>query len=707
MASDGPSQENRLIQVSITLKGDDPKKKRFLDEKLLLESFTGQEGISMPFHFDLVLRSLDPAIRFDDVINRPATIKMLLPDAKVRFIDGIISTFTELDQTLFTPPGQAQPQAINLTCYQATLVPKLWILTRNHDCRIFQNRTVPSIIKAILKENGVDFIDDRMNNPPQTPNPYQPREYCVQYSETDFDFISRLMEEEGIFYFFIHEDGKHTLVLADDPSQFKQNPLEPKAVYRPGADPKTALEAVTAWNVVEEVRPDKYELRDFNFKDPRVDLSVRTQTGDDASLEIYDFPGEYEDVDRGVHLVGTRMEEIESSKTVINGASRCQGLLPGFFFTLDEHFRPDFNKRRYVPTSIFHVAKQGSNFRSSIFDGSCDFVYTNTFTCIPFSTLVNGQEVLARFRSPRTTQLPIISSVQTAIVVGSKDKPKDQEILTDKFGRVKVRFHWDRRKQNQPNPDDDPLGDCPGDCSCFVRVAQPWTGTGWGHQWIPRIGQEVVVTFLEGNPDRPLITGMVYNGINPPPFSPVDHPTQSGIKTRSTPKGTKDNFNVIRFEDKKGHEQLWIHAENAMLESVEGSQTITVGGNRSITTGGVDKDGNKHGDVKELVFGNHNLHVKSDDRIKIEGDSHLHVQGKADATYDSDLTLKAGGKCVILADQIQLQGTTKVVLMAGSSSIVIDASGVTVLGSPLINLNSPGAPPAPEIDPLIVDPEDP
>jgi type VI secretion system secreted protein VgrG len=221
------------------------------------------------------------------------------------------------------------------------------------------------------------------------------------------------------------------------------------------------------------------------------------------------------------------------------------------------------------------------------------------------------------------------------------------------------------------------------------------------------VGQEVIVSFLEGDPDRPIITGRVYNAEQMPPYKLPDNQTQSGVKSHSSKGGTADNFNEIRLEDKKGSEDLLIHAERTMHNSVEASQFITVGGDRHITTGGVDKDGNKLGDVKELVFKNHNLHVKTDDRIKIEGKSDLHVQGQANTTYDKDLVQSITGKCVIVADTIQLQGNTKIVLMAGSSSIVIDASGVTVLGAPFINLNTPGAPPAPEIAPPAVDPDDP
>jgi type VI secretion system secreted protein VgrG len=700
MASDKDySQENRLIQISVSMTGDDPNKVMFgPGEKLLLERFFGQEGVSIPFHFDLVLRSLDAAIHFKDVIAKAATIKMLCPRGQVRYINGIINSFTELGQE-----G-------DLITYQATLSPQLWTLTRNYDCRIYQNRDVRQIILSTLQENGVIFVDDRL-----TPTRYQTREYCVQYNETDFDFISRLMEEEGIFYFFVHEETKHTLVLADNPSAFAKNPIivpddqgDPAAWYGMGQMKDVFDDSINFWNVGQEVQPQIWIQRDYNFKQPGFDLTLTSQTGKDETLEVYEYPGLYDSKARGQQLTDVKMEQVETAQTVITGGSTYTSLLPGFFFKLTHHFRSDFNST-FVPTSIYHIANQGTNFRSSADEGKCELHYNNTFTCVPSAT---------RFRPPQTVMQPNISSTQTAIVVGRKDTPPDEEIYADEFGRVKVRFFWDRRKQNQSPNEEDPKQQCPGDCSCWVRVAQPWTGNGWGHQWIPRIGQEVVVTFLEGNPDRPLITGCVYNGDNMWPFTDDKKnilTTQSGVKTHSSPKGTSDNYSVIRFEDKKGKEDLLIHAERTMHNSVEasqfvsvgGAQFITVGGDRHITTGGVDKHGNKVGDLKELVFKNRNLHVKTDDRVKIEGASHLHVMDDADATYDKDLVVAVNKKCVILADTIQLQGTTKIVLMAGSSSIVIDASGVTITGVPEINLNTPGTPPPAEIIPLTVDPDDP
>jgi len=684
-----PSQDNRLIQISVALKSDNPSKVKFsADEKLMLQSFMGQEGISIPFHFDLVLRSADPNIKFGDAVGQIATIKVLCAGQHVRYINGILSAFTMCGQDH------------DLTMYQATLVPKLWLLTRNYDCRIFQNLDARRIILKTLKENQISVASQLAADKYD-----KTRDYCVQYNETDFDFISRLMEEEGIFYFFTHDENQHHMVLADSPAWFPPNKLlvpqgqaDPVARYHQGDMTGVFDSSITVWNAGAEVQPQAWVQRDYNFKQPGLDLTATASTGQDPTLEVYAYPGLYETKARGKTLTDVKMEQVETAGLVVSGGSTYHGMVPGFYFTLQEHFRADLNGKQYIPTSVYHIANQGMNFNSSEKDAQCDYYYNNTFFCILSTT---------KFRPPQTILPPTIPSTQTAKVVGRKEKPQDEEIYVDEFGRVKVRFFWDRRKQNQPEDADDPIEECPGDCSCWVRVAQPWTGNGWGYQWIPRIGQEVVVTFLEGNPDRPLITGCVYNADNMPPFKLPDNATQSGIKTHSSPKGTAEHYNMIRFEDKKGHEDLLIHAQSTMHNSVEASQFITVGGDRHITTGGVDKNGNKQGDVKEKVFKNHNLHVLTDSRAKIEGESHLHVVKKADATYDDDFVQNITKKCVVLADTIQLQGTTKIVLMAGSSSIVIDASGVTVLGTPMIKLNNPGAPPTPEIPPLTVDPDDP
>ncbi len=452
-----------------------------------------------------------------------------------------------------------------------------------------------------------------------------------------------------------------------------------------------ALNVITEWTLGQEVRPGEYTLRDFNFEHPSFDLTGHSDGQDPRKLEVYDFPGEYKKKDRGTKIAALRMQEEEAPTLIVNGASQCPGFEAGRRFKLESHFRKDFNID-FTLTSVFHSCDQGDNFVTGQGAAGKAFVYTNRFECIPRSTL---------FRPPRVTPEPVMRGTQTAIVVG----PKNEEIFTDKFGRVKVHFHWDRETKRVVDDNEEDIKD--EERSCFIRVSQVWAGTNWGFMHIPRIGQEVIVDFLEGDPDQPIIVGRVYNADRMPPFDLPANQTQSGVKSRSTKDGKSSNFNEIRFEDKKDHEDLLIHAERTMHNSVEASQFITVGADRHIKTGFTDKDGNNHGDVKELVHNNHNLHVLGDQRTKIEGASHMHVQKDADATYDQGLVTSIAKKCVVLADTIQLQGTTKIVLIAGTSSIVIDASGVTVLGTPLINLNSPGAPPAPEIIPLTVDPDDP
>jgi type VI secretion system secreted protein VgrG len=280
---------------------------------------------------------------------------------------------------------------------------------------------------------------------------------------------------------------------------------------------------------------------------------------------------------------------------------------------------------------------------------------------------------------------------QTARVIDENPEPQE-EIWPDKYGRVRVRFPWDREAKY----------------ACWIRVAQPWAGNMWGHQWIPRVGDEVVVTFLEGDPDCPLIVGSVYNSDNMPPFKLPDHKTQSGILTHSSKQGTSANYNMFRFEDKKGSEDVLLHAENTMHNSVEASQFITVGVNRNITTGGMDKDGNKIGDVKEKVFHNHNLHVLADARVKIEGTEDVEVDDSSSIMYAKDRTVEVGTDDVLIANTITLQATETITLVAGANSIVMGPSGITVIGLPMINLNPLGAmPPLPKQPVPVISPDDP
>ena len=656
-------QDTRNIAIETPLKDSTG------GDALLLDRCLGVEELGRLFHFELELSSSSESIAFDKIIGQNVTLRATAPNGSTRYFNGYISQFGQSGSGLY------------LNSYRGTMVPWLWFLTRMSDCRVFQNKTVPQIIEQVFKNRGyTDFRSTLIGH-------YRTWEYCVQYRETDFNFVSRLMEQEGIYYYFEHEQGKHTMVMLD----FKgsHNPVSGEKSIPFSGQTDESQESISQWHIEQQYSASSYSLRDFDFKSPTkgMDAMELSEQQLDAKFDIFDYPGEYTNRDEGMHYATVRQNDLASTYLVAHGRANAVRLAVGAVFTLTDFPRADQLQDYLVVRA--ETLMVSSAFSSDSGLNSMDPPFSCRFTAMPSER---------QFRPPLLTPKPLIQGPQTAIVVGQKESDENSsadDIWPDKYGRVKVQFHWDR------------YGNKDEDSSAWIRVAQIWAGRNWGGIFIPRVGQEVVVDFLEGDPDEPIIMGSVYNGTNMPPYTLPDNKTQSGIKTRSSRQGGEKNFNEIRFEDKKGSEDLLIHAERTMHNSVEGFQYITVGGNRNIKTGYIDQDGTEHGDVKELVHKNHNLHVLEDLRQKVEGESHMHVQKVATENYDIDFTQSVTGKCVIIADTIQLQGTTKIVLMAGSSSIVIDASGVSVTGTPLINLNSPGPSPSEETAPPLVDPDDP
>ena len=707
------TQENRLMALKITGLGDDD---------LLLTGFSGNEAISRLFTFYLDTMSPNGPIDFSKVLGKMALITVKQSNGESRYFNGFVIRFVQ--------SGADQ----EFTYYQLEVAPYLWKATLQADCRIFHNKRVDEILTTIFNEVGL-IKHLRMS----LSTTYQPMEYCVQYRETDFNFVSRLMEQNGIFYYFEHATDGHTLVVGDANSAFAACPGQPTADYNSApSGGAQSDDVISSWTIEQVVKTGKYSLTDYNFETPSTSLAASEPTIVDgatqSNLEIFDYPGDYPNLTQGKSFARLRMQEEEAGHNVIRASSLCRAFTTGQTFSLTSQFQESMDGD-YLLTEIQHIATAGSYTDTNGSDGDS---YSNTFACIPNSV---------PFRPARLTPKPFVQGPQTAVVVGKKDDPvtvdggggDGEEIWVDKYGRVTVRFFWDRKK----------------DCSCRVRVSQEWAGQGWGSMHIPRVGQEVVVSFLEGDPDRPLVTGRVYNAEQTVPWILPDNQTQSGIKTRSTPKGGTENYNEIRFEDKKGSEDLLIHAERTMHNSVETTQTITTGVDRNITVGGMDEYGNKIGTVHEKIFLDSNLHVLNDQKIKIEGERSLHVlkdqkykiegnssfhvvksqyteieeseslhikinqlvsvegnistnvEGGGRYKYGKDLMHAAQNTVLIIGDKIQLQADTEIVLMAGSSSITINASGVSITGSPLINLNSPGAPPT-QISPLsTVAPTDP
>src|SRR5713101_5733704 len=641
------TQEQRLMSIKSPLGKD----------TLLLHSFSGHEGMSQLFHFSADFLSENHSISFKDIVGKQVTLQIHHQGDDQRYWNGFVSRFAFVG-------GDNR-----FSYYRAEIVPWVWFLTRTADCQIFQQKTIPEIIKKVFQDHGFQDFQDR------TQGSYPQREYVVQYRETAFNFVSRLMEEYGIFYFFEHDQNTHKLIFADKPQVHKNCPVQYKVRfnYTPGA---TVLheDVVDNWGAEQELRPGKYALTDYNFQTPNTSLMANVQTvaeiGGNTKYEIYDYPGIHTKKSEGDTTTKVRMEEEEALHHLVTGSGNCRSFASGYKFHLDEHSRPDMNGD-FLLTEVTHSASVGDSY-SSLGAGSQE-TYTNHFTCIPFAV---------PYRPQRVTPKPIVQGPQTAVVVG----PASEEIYPDKYGRVKVQFFWERLGKKDENS------------SCWVRVSQPWAGKNWGSINIPRIGQEVIIEFLEGDPDRPIITGRVYNDDQMPTYPLPDHKTRTTFMSRSTKGGGSANFNELRFEDKKGSEQIFLNAEKDMDHRVENQSREFVGQDRSLIVKGDQKEkveGDKHGqfakNLNEKVGGDASLEVTGNQNDKVGQNMSLQVgqnlQEKSGQNYaheaGMEIHLKAGMNVVIEAG---LQLTIK----ASGGFIKIGPAGVAIQGT-LVLINSGGA----------------
>ena len=546
------------------------------DDVLLFHSMNVSEQLGRLFQFDLDLLSSDPEIKLQDIVGQNVTVRYIRPDGENRYFNGFVNQFS-----------QAGTHG-NLFVYRATLRPWFWFLTRSADCRIFQNKTVPDIIKEVFRDKGFSDFEDTLSGS------YREWENCVQYRETDFNFVSRLMEQEGIYYYFVHEDGKHTLVLSDSISSHETvSGYEEASYYQPEGSEHWDREHISDWSLNQIIQPGVYALNDYDFKKPRANLEVKSSMSrehDQADFEIYDYPGEYKESSDGETYVRARLEELQAQYEEVQGQGNVAGLMTGCLFKLTNYTREDQNREYLITAANYSLGPQEYE---SGFGGGSGSVFSCSFTAI------DKQQA---FRAPRITPKPVVQGPQTAIVVGKAG----EEIWTDKYGRVKVQFHWDRYGKDNENS------------SCWIRVSHPWAGKNWGAVSIPRIGHEVIVSFREGDPDQPIITGSVYNDDNMPPYELPANATQSGLKTRSSKEGTADNFNELRFEDKKGSEEVYIHAEKDQNNIVENNKTISVGNDQSetITNNKTIKVGVNH---TENIGGNMKLKIDGSQDIAITG----------------------------------------------------------------------------------------
>jgi type VI secretion system secreted protein VgrG len=626
------------------------------EEVLLFAGLEGEDAISQPFAYELTMFSRDPAIKATDLLGRPLTLS-LDQGEQVRQINGIITEFS------FVDIGESFAR------YRAMLRPALWLLSLSRNNRIFQGDSVPQIVEKVLKPHGISFDKRGLSKP------YPPRDYCVQYGESDLDFVQRLLEHEGILYFFQHGSGEHKLVLSDNSGQLPSAegldtlPWSPQQLTG-----SFSGSFINAWQSVSALRTGKYAHTDYDFEKPSSNLRAQAQDTGPLSAsdsELYHYPGHYVAFARGDGLAKLRIEELQAPRQRATAQTTAAGLYSGATFTLADHPRAEENVLQLILRTRYRV--WDDQYAPATIRQAAERPMSG------WELTLDLQPASIPFRPERRTPRPVMQGPQTAVVVG----PSGQEIFTDKYARVKVQFHWDRlNKKNQ-------------DSSCWVRVSAAWAGAGWGFIQIPRIGQEVIVDFLEGDPDQPIITGRVYNAEQMPPYGLPGSATQSGWKSNSSPGG--GGWNELRFEDKKGSEEVYFQAEKDHNELVKNDETRKIGrdwkeevvrdatqdvGHDRAETVGNDKstEVGRHRQVKigsndtETVGNNRALTVQNDETIHIVGNSAENI----DKNHSQQVQLRQ--TVIVGIDRSDAVGANEVRVVGKDRSVNVGSNQAHVVG---------------------------
>ncbi|CAN7465841.1 type VI secretion system tip protein TssI/VgrG [Rhizobium sp. LjRoot30] len=639
------------------------------EDVLVATGVRGVEGISRLFEFHAEALCEREIIAPGDLLGKSVTLQMSHPASKRRLVNGIVTAFS----------GGALTRS-SYRIYNLTISPTFWVLDRTSDYKIFQDKTAVEIVEEILGEESIKF-EKKLNAT------YDRREYCVQYGETNRAFVERLLAEEGIFYFFTHAQGAHTLVLADDATGYKDC-LQEKVAYR--ADSSNTADAISVLDIGRGLTDTKWELQDYNFEVPSENVSGTKTTkkapAADKSWSHFRFPGDSIQKTTLTRLSAVAVDASDRVTETISGDSSCASFAPGHRFTV-EHPIDAENNKTYVLTEVYHEAYNRTHFTMQGGSGG-EPSYKNRFT---------GAISTQPARSPLPVPRPIARGPVTAKVVGASQ----EEIHTDKYGRIRVQFFWDRYGKNNEQS------------SCFIRVAQSMAGSAWGSMFIPRVGMEVVVQFLDGDPDRPLVTGAVYNADNMPPWALPENMTKSGLLTRSTKDGQVANANELSFEDKKGSEKILFHAEKDFTREVENDDVLDVGHDQTRTikndrtstiTEGNDtftiKKGNR---VEKIETGNETLDIDKGNRTTTLGqgnDTLTLSQGNRTATLDKGndaLTVSMGNRTTTVdkgddtltvslgnqttkasAGKILLEAGQGITLKCGSSTIELTPAGINI-----------------------------
>lgn len=636
----------------------------FENKNIFLSCARVIEGFSQLTRTTVEFRCRDKSLALKEIVGKAMNLKIETFDKGERKILGrcVSAKFLGVDK--------------GFAYFTAEVRPWLWFLTRRANSRVFQELSVPDIIAEVLGDNGFSDFTKKLQGS------YEPREYCVQYRETDFDFLQRLMEEEGIYYFFTHEGAHENMVLADGLSAHTAVPGAAEIEYHPRrSEYRRDEEKIHEWQAMEFSTSGEVTLTDFDFEKPKADLKVskKIPKGDFAekTFEIYDYPGHHRDTGLGNKYARVKMEAKAVTHQTWTGVCNVRTMAAGQTFQMTDHPRVSDSAEFLLTQAAHYFQVESARDRDATFPTLLDDQQDigaqedDRYRCI-FSVIPKQEQ----YRAPLVTPWPEIVGVQTATVVG----PSGEEIHTDKYGRIKVQFHWDR------------LGEKDDTSSCWVRVMMPWTGKNWGMIHIPRLGQEVVVQFEEGDPDRPIVVGMLYNADTMPPYALPSNKTQSGVKTNSSKEG--GGFNELMFEDKKGTELVRFQAQHNYRQIVKNDAEITVGletkkeGDMTTTihrhltetlkTGDhtfVVEEGSEERtiavDMTETIGGNETITVGKDSTIDIGSNSKLTIGSNLKQKVGSNMTLDVGAKLTI-------QAGASIELKVGGSSIKIEPTSVTI-----------------------------
>lgn len=599
--------------------------------KIAVEHFHAKEQISEAFVITVNLVSKDK-IHFNEVIKKEALLTITGKDED-RYFHGIISNFTLMgkEDSFYT--------------YQAILVPSVWLLDINQNFRIFQDLTVEEIVTKILDEKQIPSDDYVF----KLESEYQKKRYCTQYGESDFHFICRILEEEAIFYFFEHAEDSHTIVFSDSDAVYSPIEGEDEISFNHDSGMVAEKETIASFAYNRAICPGKITHTNYNFKRPSLDMEVSEEGDTHKVHELYEFPGDYGLPPDGSTKAKAHLEEAKALEESAQGTSNCARFIPACTFSISDHSHDDLNKE-YCLITVDHEGSQPNVYGENSGIGG-DYIYSNHFIAIPADTV---------YRTRKTLEKPYIRGLQSAMVTG----PEGEEIHTDEYGRIKVQFHWDREGKKDEKS------------SCWLRTSQHWSGNGWGMVSLPRIGDEVLVDFLNGDPDWPIMVGNVNNAASPALYDLPVNKTQSGIKTRSTPGGTAANFNELRFDDKMGAEEVYLQAEkdfNVLVknnrtetvylnktESIGVAKELTIGAGYAITVGGAMNTGVGLGQFEEVGL-QKTVMVGKDFNITA-GDSFSITCGQSKFTMDKEgnITLNGVKLEVNGSSHIQINGDTDI-----------------------------------------------